>query len=301
MSKIRTSGLSFLLILALAFLLRVPFLSCLPFDSDQAIVGLMARHIVSGEFPLLYYGDSYGGALEPALASIFLHLFGTNRFILQLIPFLISLAFIISIYQLGSELFTRAVGLLSLLFATIPLYYSGLYSALANGGYIEILWLGNVLFMISHRLAVRDNPSARARTRYFILGLLSGLAWWTHPLSIAYLVTVYLFLCLFDKKFLIKIKFIYALLGFLGGSLPFWVWNLKHRLPFFKFLKATDSVPFGTRLKAAYLNLLQFFGLHLKGEWDGAVYFFVLLVFLSLISLFFSKPPEGHFPKTKTQ
>ncbi|MBA4394774.1 MAG: hypothetical protein C0407_14585, partial [Desulfobacca sp.] len=120
----------FLIILTAGLIVRFLPISSLPFDSDQAIVGLMAKHFSQGEFSLLYYGDSYGGMLEPVLTSVFFHLFGMDRFVLHLIPFLISLLFLISIYQLGTELFNHPVGLLSLLIAAIPLHYAGLYSAL---------------------------------------------------------------------------------------------------------------------------------------------------------------------------
>src|SRR5213082_2341714 len=40
------------------------------FDSDQAIVGLMAKHLAEGRaFPLFFYGQHYMLAVEPWLAA----------------------------------------------------------------------------------------------------------------------------------------------------------------------------------------------------------------------------------------
>ena len=60
-------------LLVCAVLLRtVPFVwwSGLHFDSDQAVVGLMAKHVSEGRaWPLYYYGQSYMLAVEAYLAA----------------------------------------------------------------------------------------------------------------------------------------------------------------------------------------------------------------------------------------
>ena len=55
------------------------------FDSDQAIVGLMAKHLAEGRaFPLFYYGQHYMLAVEAWVAAPFLRLFGATVAILKL-------------------------------------------------------------------------------------------------------------------------------------------------------------------------------------------------------------------------
>jgi hypothetical protein len=39
------------------------------FDSDEAIIGLMARHILRGQVPIYYYGQNYLGSLDALLAT----------------------------------------------------------------------------------------------------------------------------------------------------------------------------------------------------------------------------------------
>jgi hypothetical protein len=291
----------FLIILIAGIVARILPLTSLPFDSDQAVVGLMANHMTKGEFPLLYYGDSYGGMLEQALAAVFFHFWKMDRLVLHLIPFLISILFFLSIYQLGAELFNRTVGLLGLLIAAFPLHYGGLYAALANGGYIEILWLGNILLIVCHRLALRKVFISPPFWGYFILGFLSGLAWWTHPLSLIYLVSGYAFLIFNSREFVFRGRLFLAISGFMCGSLPFWLWNMKNGFPFFRFVQAEESVDYGARLVTVGKNIMGFFGLDLiRGQWSIPVYLFVLLVISSLIFPWFSKKNlQLHFGRKK--
>src|SRR5688500_24173 len=54
------------------------------FDSDQAIFGLMAKHIVEGRaFPMFIYGDSYLLAVQPWLAAPLFAIFGPSAAVLK--------------------------------------------------------------------------------------------------------------------------------------------------------------------------------------------------------------------------
>lgn len=55
------------------------------FDSDQAVVGLMAKHLAEGRaFPLFYYGQHYMLAVEAWLAAPWIALFGASVVTLKL-------------------------------------------------------------------------------------------------------------------------------------------------------------------------------------------------------------------------
>ena len=41
-----------------------------PFDSDEAVAGLMGRHMLHGEFFTFYWGQPYGGTQEAALLAL---------------------------------------------------------------------------------------------------------------------------------------------------------------------------------------------------------------------------------------
>jgi len=288
----------FLIILSLGIIIKILPIQNLPFDSDQAIVGLMGKHILDGALPWLYYGDSYGGILEPLLASWSFLFFGTSRWSLHLIPLIFSIFFIVSIYQLGRELFDRKVGLLSMLLAAIPSFSMGLYSSLAYGGYIEILWLGNLILLITHRLAVQKETVSFIPL--FFLGLLWGIAWWTYPISVIYLISSFCFLLYFRMELIRKGKVLTAACGFFLGSIPFWIWNSMHSFPFLNFTQSQENPDFSYRIIRFFHQFLDFFKTGIKEDNSYITCTITVLFVISLLVLLAApKWFRGKFPASK--
>src|SRR4030067_2555737 len=46
-----------------------------PFNSDEAIVALMAKHILEGDRPIFFYGQAYMGSLDAWLVALGFKLF----------------------------------------------------------------------------------------------------------------------------------------------------------------------------------------------------------------------------------
>ena len=67
-----------LALLALAYRLLLLRTTLATVDSDQAVLGLMARHILHGERPVFFYGQSYQGALEAYLTAGVFRLLGAR-------------------------------------------------------------------------------------------------------------------------------------------------------------------------------------------------------------------------------
>lgn len=277
----------FLIILTIGIVIRILPISSLPFDSDQAIVGLMGKHILEGSLPWLYYGDSYAGILEPLLASWSFLFMGPSRTALHLIPFFFSILFIISMYQLGRELFSPEIGLLSMLLAAVPPFSMGLYSALAYGGYIEILWLGNIVLLITHRLAIQKEPLAVLPL--FFLGLLWGIAWWTHPISIVYLICSSCFLVYFKKEWVLKGKAFISAPGFILGGCPFWIWNIKQGFPFLTFSRSPENPDWFLKITPFPHQLLHFFNDGLKEPLSVSTFTLTSLFFGAILFLLIKK------------
>src|SRR5918911_5468156 len=64
-------------------------------DGDEAVVGLMARHIAFvGERPVFYWGQPYLGSLEAFTAAPLFKLFDSSTPLLKLVPTAYSLAFL---------------------------------------------------------------------------------------------------------------------------------------------------------------------------------------------------------------
>jgi dolichyl-phosphate-mannose-protein mannosyltransferase len=169
--------------------LRIAFLRYPLLDSDQAVVGLMGIHILKGELPTFFWGQSYGGTLESFVAAFLFSLFGVSRLSLNVAPFLFSLLFLLSTWRLAGTVFDRRTGLAALALAAVPPMFLIWYSVLARANYIENLVFGNLLFLIAIRLA---RPGLRASDHLQTLGIygfVAGFAFYMNFQSIHYLLT----------------------------------------------------------------------------------------------------------------
>ena len=79
----------------LTALLSVVLKGCLlaagsfPFHSDEAIVALMARHILQGQWPAFFYGQAYMGSLDAALVALGFAAFGEHVAVIRWIQALL--------------------------------------------------------------------------------------------------------------------------------------------------------------------------------------------------------------------
>ena len=94
---------------AMACLLRL-FIIVSPLgwlDADEAVVGLMARHILQGERPLFFWGPSqeYLGALEAYVAAGLFAVAGSSNPALKLAPGLFSVGFVALSYLVARSYF----------------------------------------------------------------------------------------------------------------------------------------------------------------------------------------------------
>jgi hypothetical protein len=146
-------------------------------DSDEAVVGLMARHILRGEFPVFYWGQEYLGAVEAYLAAPFFALFGNSVQALKLVPVLFSIATIpIAADVLFIAAGRRAAIAGAFVFAFPPLAFS-LWSIKARGGFTETAELGFWLLWMALRMARSQHRQRWAAAFGLTLGV--GL-WWSY-------------------------------------------------------------------------------------------------------------------------
>ncbi|MEW6364280.1 MAG: glycosyltransferase family 39 protein [Acidobacteriota bacterium] len=147
------------------------------FTSDEAIVGLMARHVLEGDLPVFFWGQRYMGTIESFLAAGVFSIAGDSVLALKLVPLLVFLAFLLAHYDLASLLCGSEAALLSVLLLAVgtPVLYS--WSARAMAGYMETLLLGTLL--LSTIVRYERAPSRRL---LFAAGVVGGLGWWTSQL-----------------------------------------------------------------------------------------------------------------------
>ncbi|MCC6933506.1 MAG: glycosyltransferase family 39 protein [Deltaproteobacteria bacterium] len=228
--KKRQIDLILILCLLLGLAQRLWFLihSGWAIESDEAIVGLMAKHIAEGkEWPIFYYGQYYMGSLEAIFVALLFSLVGISNVTLKLVPFLFSLIHIYLVYLLAKSLAGRGVARLAALFTAVAPVTLIVWSSKPRGGFIELVVIGTWCLY----LAVVWLKSAKQDSKtLLLLGFLLGLGWWVNNQILFYMVAIGV---VFAWHYLRSYPFaktgkdvLTALLSFLLGSSLFWYANL---------------------------------------------------------------------------
>jgi 4-amino-4-deoxy-L-arabinose transferase-like glycosyltransferase len=208
-------------------------------DGDEAVVGLMARHIAFlGERPVFYYGQPYLGSLEAFSAAPLFVLFGSSTLALKLVPTLYSLGVLILSAIVANRLFGPGPALATAAYLAVPPAMWAVWSTKARGGYAELLFLGEALLLVTLILAETGN-----RKLALLWGVLAGLAFWTHLLAVVYLVPAAIFLLLRRKKRWDASELGLALAGSTLGMLPLLFHNAVLGMPTLAALLQPSDLP----------------------------------------------------------
>ncbi len=201
-------------------------------ESDEAVVGLMGKHILEGyDVPIFYYGQAYMGSLEAICAAASFYFFGINNYALKLVPLTFSILFIGIVYACGLLLAGKPAARIAALLVAIPPSPLVIWSLKARGGFIETLFIGSLAIFFSLVLLKREKSNyIKDRTLWILISVFLGLGWWTNNQIIFYIAPlgIVLFLKLLSYKsplIIAKITFL-SLLGFVLGGLPFWYHNI---------------------------------------------------------------------------
>ncbi len=173
-----------LVALALAYRLILLRTTMATVDSDQAVAGIMARHVLWGDRPIFFYGQSYNGALEAYLTAAVFRLLGQSDLTLRLAHTLFSAVLVAQLYVLARRLYGPRVALAAGLWLAVPAPMLVWWGTAAGASYIEAAVLGTGLFMVAIRRWWLREPR-----KYDLpaLGLLAGLGVWVHPMIAYYL------------------------------------------------------------------------------------------------------------------
>jgi 4-amino-4-deoxy-L-arabinose transferase-like glycosyltransferase len=172
-------------LVALAALFKFGLLGrgAFPFNADEAIVALMARHTLQGEWPIFFYGQAYMGSLDATFVALGFRLLGERVIVIRLIQSLLYCGTVLTTILLGWRLFqNRIAGLAAGLVLAIPTTNLTLYTTISLGGYGEALLLGNLILLTGI-------VATRQKTRFLtnlLLGFLMGLGFWAFGLTLVY-------------------------------------------------------------------------------------------------------------------
>lgn len=170
-----------LALLALAAAVRAPlWLEALrtPLDGDEAVIGLMSRHLLhSGHI----WGQPFGSPLEPLLVAPFVAVWGPGIAPFRWPYFLLGLLLPLLAAALASRLHPSAAWPAGLLAACPPPYF--LVVASQATIYPSTLVLGGALLLQTLALADRARDRRPLVPSLVAWGALAGLALWTHLMS----------------------------------------------------------------------------------------------------------------------
>ena len=239
---------SFLLVLLIALIARLLLLAsdAASFHADEAVVGLMARHILQGARPTFFYGQAYMGSLDAWLIALGFRVLGKSVLTIRIVQSILYLLTVAAGYVLAWRLSERVtVALTAGLVLAIPPVNTALYTTATLGGYNETLLFGTLILLLSYEVT-HDFPVSY--WRWALLGLCAGLGWWTNGLIVVYaLPAALLILYTIFRQFRTAhlpasssqvrhsalstqhFSFILlALLAFFIGSAPWWIFDFSH-------------------------------------------------------------------------
>lgn len=230
----------------------------MPFDSDEAIFLLMARHILAGERPLFFYGEAYGGSADSYLTALFYALLGNSIAVarwVQTLEYMVGMAFTGLLARRilpGSRLGPVAV---LWLMALPPLLMTTWTTPAVL--YAVVICLGSIISYLGHRLLHEDAGRGGV---WLLFGAVCGLAFWTFGILVVYMAPVFI-LILRQFKWQHLRDYLLSATAFFLFSLPWWTQAMSGLLVVYNPDQPAFVPPFLFRLFAFFaLTLPAFFG-----------------------------------------
>lgn len=192
--------------------------------SDEAVIGLMGKHILEGRFfPFYMYGQPYnaGAAWEAYLAAIPFAFFGVNVILLKSCIVVLSLVCLFLFYWMCRVLYDQRTALLAtIVFALAPSLLKWHFQVRGYSWYFLSIPVLTILFFL-----VQSAPNPR-RLLFLLFGVVSGLSIWSLELGIAFNVALWILLLM--RRNLSFANVLVALAGFVIGYGPAIAFNLTH-------------------------------------------------------------------------
>jgi hypothetical protein len=293
-----------ILVLAAASRFVILFASQTHVHSDEAIIGLMAKHIREGRFyPFYMYGQPYnaGAACEAYLGALAFTVFGDGVLPLKCCIVVLSLVCLALFYRWVLQIYGRETAIFaSVAFVMSPSLVKWHLQVRGYSPYFLVLpILGSLFFWI-------DSASTRPSLRTFLFGLVSGLSVMCLELAL-FPVAAFWALLAVRRKLSAKTA-VSSLLGFLAGYSPAIVYNLTHQMSNWRevFLYKTGSgvTPYlnsGTYAHILLDEMPKFFGpdttlwYYPERPISGYVFYAIALLAIAFAVIPFIRSPSRIF------
>ena len=225
-----------IVILAAVWKLWLLSMDAFPFNADEAIVGLMARHILVGERPIFFYGQAYMGSLDAYLVAGMFVLLGKTVLAIRTTQLVLFLGTIITTIAIAKVAFkSLSSGWIAALLLAIPTVNTTLYTTASLGGYGEALLIGNIILLLGLIICRKQNNGLfPGKFEVFFLGGMIGLGLWANGLTLIYSLPVAaILLYRLVKQSKTRVKLTGTLIGliitgFITGSFPWWIYAAQN-------------------------------------------------------------------------
>ncbi len=155
------------------------------FNGDAAVANMMTRDMAHGRFTTIFYGQTYPGSIESIFALPFYLLWGADPYGFACGQIVLFSLIVLAVYRIGFQLGGRAgalVGSMTMAIGSLQLLenMSGTHQ-----GYMATLLLGALLTIAGYRLL-----EAATIPRAMLVGLISGIGFWTTPMIVIFLAPI---------------------------------------------------------------------------------------------------------------
>jgi len=262
-------------------------------DSDQAVVGLMAKHLLEhGEWPVFYWGQTYGGTLDLIGVAASFKLFGQSPWSLRALSVLLTVVSGLILHRVAKRIHGSPGAWLATVAYCCPVQFIGWFAAREMLFYQTTLLIGLGSFLLA--LQSRDRPSYLALGG---IGALTGLGFWSTAMILYFALPILAFLArpvLRDHRRLGLLGA--ATIGTILGALPWILYNARHPLASLNDASAQKS---GSALDQARILVTRGFAFVLGGAstegydlwWHrGGILFTIVVAGLLILGIARSRP-----------
>ena len=208
----------------------------IPFNSDEAIVALMARHINQGNLPIFFYGQAYMGSMDAILVALGFRVFGQHIWVIRAVQSILFLGTVATTALLGFKLSrSKSIALISGLLIAVPPVNISLYTTVSIGGYGEMFLIGNLLLLSGFRIINRVKKEGFKPDLSFFISLIAwglgaGFGFWVIGLTLVYTIPVAFVLFweiikTANMKLVLKSVALISV-GAIIGSIPWWTYAI---------------------------------------------------------------------------
>lgn len=219
-------------------------------NADEAYTRIETYEILRGQFPMVLGGTVYTLPIEAYLYTPFTYLFnGANVVPLKLLSTASWLLMSVTLYAIGTRLVNRRVGVIAAAMCWITPGALLVLSITAYPAYASGMLVTALAFLTAITIVDTRHP---ARRSLVLFGILAGFGFWLHPMFLATLVPMVLFvLWTFRRR-------LDAWVGVIGGGilgcLPLLLWNAVNSWP---------SLETPVRVAGTYTDRLRTFAIDL--------------------------------------